>query len=464
MLALMLPTREGNSRRVCDKSTYCQPIPRRLSINRLMLSEEKRLFIASRGRDSGIKMPVREEPSPHVLYVCSASGLCYVRLDTHTRALTQICTDPFIFRYPVSPWPVLSCLGCDLANVHRLALPPHREFATHFPRQIAIETAIMSLREVASAEFYQLSRRTEGKLLVAQFTATWCGPCRRVAPQYEALARRTPDVEFIKVKPLLGRLRACATASRSASWFDTAVLTIFFFTTGVVATHAEWSGGALRQKESYGRAHDTVFSESDFMPPTKLLPSWLTLPVSPLCVCACVFVCVCVFFFSGLRAQQPRCHNRLGRPVVPDVPLLSRRGQDRRVQGGEHRTSRAESESASGGRKVRVVGLQYGVQRVDAIAVDRDVRVLVCLPALHHTCALVAPKTCHVLWLGMCHGNPFFFVGTVSRKLVPVTCLVALPSVSPADGDGGRVVTQLPPGCVSWHCSVGFLEAPRCWR
>lgn len=58
----------------------------------------------------------------------------------------------------------------------------------------------MSLREVASAEFYQLSRRTEGKLLVAQFTATWCGPCRRVAPQYEALARRTPDVEFIKVR------------------------------------------------------------------------------------------------------------------------------------------------------------------------------------------------------------------------------------------------------------------------
>lgn len=57
----------------------------------------------------------------------------------------------------------------------------------------------MSLREVASAEFYQLSRRSEGKLLVAQFTATWCGPCRRIAPKYEALARRTPDVEFIKV-------------------------------------------------------------------------------------------------------------------------------------------------------------------------------------------------------------------------------------------------------------------------
>lgn len=58
----------------------------------------------------------------------------------------------------------------------------------------------MSVREVTSAEFYELSRRTEGKLVVVQFTATWCGPCRRVSPQYEALARRTPDVEFVKVR------------------------------------------------------------------------------------------------------------------------------------------------------------------------------------------------------------------------------------------------------------------------
>lgn len=69
----------------------------------------------------------------------------------------------------------------------------------------------MSLREVASAEFYQLSRRSEGKLLVAQFTATWCGPCRRIAPKYEALARRTPDVEFIKVGWLF--LAACLFAN-----------------------------------------------------------------------------------------------------------------------------------------------------------------------------------------------------------------------------------------------------------
>eukprot|EP00752_Nemacystus_decipiens_P003103 g2874.t1 len=77
----------------------------------------------------------------------------------------------------------------------------------------------MSVREVASAEFYQLSRRAGGKLLVVQFTATWCGPCRRVAPQYEALARRTPDVEFIKVYEHNSRDAIIASGVRSFPTF-----------------------------------------------------------------------------------------------------------------------------------------------------------------------------------------------------------------------------------------------------
>ena len=92
----------------------------------------------------------------------------------------------------------------------------------------------MSVREVASAEFYQLSRRTEGKLVVAQFTATWCGPCRRVAPQYEALARRTPEVEFIKVRLFLAACRLSTHASPS-DWFGTVVFTI--------AVHTCWNCG-----------------------------------------------------------------------------------------------------------------------------------------------------------------------------------------------------------------------------
>lgn len=31
------------------------------------------------------------------------------------------------------------------------------------------------------------------------FTASWCGPCKMVAPKYEQLASEHPDVLFLKV-------------------------------------------------------------------------------------------------------------------------------------------------------------------------------------------------------------------------------------------------------------------------
>ena len=51
---------------------------------------------------------------------------------------------------------------------------------------------------ISSEEFNNLVEHVEG-IAVVDFFATWCGPCKMLAPVFEEVANETPNAKFFKV-------------------------------------------------------------------------------------------------------------------------------------------------------------------------------------------------------------------------------------------------------------------------
>lgn len=53
------------------------------------------------------------------------------------------------------------------------------------------------VKEINEEEFEELLK--SGKKIVCDFFATWCGPCRMLAPVMEKVSVKHPEITFVKV-------------------------------------------------------------------------------------------------------------------------------------------------------------------------------------------------------------------------------------------------------------------------
>lgn len=55
----------------------------------------------------------------------------------------------------------------------------------------------------SEAAFDKTIQNAGGALVVIDYSTTWCGPCKVIAPKFEEFSEKYPDAVFLKVRSFL---------------------------------------------------------------------------------------------------------------------------------------------------------------------------------------------------------------------------------------------------------------------
>jgi len=99
--------------------------------------------------------------------------------------------------------PVMLCVGCLLSAVagFTAAVPPLRSAALtvrHASRSAGHPVAVVV--DISSTEEFDAALESAGEaLVVVDYSTSWCGPCKIIAPKFDEFSEQYKNVNFLKV-------------------------------------------------------------------------------------------------------------------------------------------------------------------------------------------------------------------------------------------------------------------------